>query len=114
MRTRLHKSLVAAMMVAACLEAQAQGPPPAPVKPDDVVGHVERTTQWYQQISSVEQIADVGDLVSRDRLHDSALGALQLVFDYARAQAALLRAGSGNQTAPAAEGETTSNIDQLD
>src|SRR5262249_43692548 len=56
----------------------------------------------------------VGDLVSRDRLHDSAIGALQLAFDYARAQAVLLRAGDGNQTAPPAEGETASNIDQLD
>lgn len=101
------------VLLVASLEAQTPGPPPAPVKPTDVVSHVERTMEWYQQTSSVEQIGDVGDLMSRDRLHDSALGALQLAFDYARAQAALLRAGS-NQTAPPAEGETPSNIDELD
>jgi small-conductance mechanosensitive channel len=102
------------MVLTVCLEAQSERTPPPPVKPADVLDHLQRTVQWYQQISAIEQVADVGDVVSRGRLHESAIAALQLAFDYARAQAALLRTNAANQTAASGESEAASNIDQLD
>lgn len=112
------RSLVIAGTLASALAAVALAQAPAPAAPppptaDDVLGHVELTIGWYQQVTTAEQSGDLaGDLVSRGRLQQTAVEALQLGFEYARAQAALLRASQTAAPEPPA-GRSTSNIEQL-
>jgi small-conductance mechanosensitive channel len=55
---------------------------------EDIINHLERTIAWYRHLQTVEQAS--GDVLERQRVQQSSLKALQLAFDFARAEAALL------------------------
>ncbi|HEX5475016.1 MAG TPA: mechanosensitive ion channel family protein [Vicinamibacterales bacterium] len=80
----------------------------------DVIGHLDQTIQWYQAVDSAAQQPDLTtDASSRGRAHQSAVSALQLAFDFARAEATLV---PGQQPAPAAPptAGSASNLTQLE
>jgi small-conductance mechanosensitive channel len=67
----------------------------------DILHHLEQTIAWYRQVTAAEQIPAVAsDVLLHDNTVQTATDALQLAFDYARAQAALL-GDSGDETGPA-------------
>jgi small-conductance mechanosensitive channel len=87
--------------------APSASPVSTPVQPTDIVQHLERTLSWYRRVSAIEQQPEItSDLASRDRLHTAAIKALQLAFDFARAESVLLRRRPGGP--PAAQEPETS------
>lgn len=71
--------------------SQASSQPTA-TQPADVIAHVERTIAWYRRINAIEQQPDIsGDTTSRNLIHQSAVKAVELAFEFARAEALLLR-----------------------
>lgn len=82
--------------------AQVSPPPAGAVAGKDVLAHVRETILWYRHMSAVEQSAGgSGDVLVRESLRRKGIQAVQLAFDFARAETALLNA----KPAPA-EGET--------
>jgi small-conductance mechanosensitive channel len=70
----------------------------------DVLKHLEQTISWYRHISAAEQMPAVaGDVLLHDSTVQTATQALQLAFDYAHAEAALL-GSAGDQSGPAQSG----------
>ncbi len=69
--------------------------PPPPLKPDQVVGLVRQTIDWYRTTQSLESLPEFSqNVVARDNLERSALAAVQRAFRFGRAAAALLASGS--------------------
>ncbi|MEO8660986.1 MAG: mechanosensitive ion channel domain-containing protein [Bryobacteraceae bacterium] len=78
--------------------------PTTPVQPGEIVAHLARTIAWYRRVAAVEQSTQVtGDVLARDNAQRTAVRALQLSFDFARAAAPLAGADkpAGNTAAPA-------------
>ncbi|HKE24018.1 MAG TPA: mechanosensitive ion channel domain-containing protein [Bryobacteraceae bacterium] len=62
----------------------------------DVIHHLEQTINWYRHVTAAEQMPVVSsDVLLHDSTVQGATEALQLAFDYAHAQAALLSGGEG-------------------
>jgi len=77
--------------------ATSPGPslPPLPLNRDQVLAHVRQTLDWYRETQSLEQVPQLSaDVVERDRLQQTALAVVRLGFDFGRAAAAQLAAGS--------------------
>jgi small-conductance mechanosensitive channel len=100
---------------------RATGTSALPITSQQVLSHVTRTVDWYRGLGSVEQLAGTPqDLLTRDRLHDEAVTAVRLAFEFGRACALILGASaspaagdtSGN-AAPAAGG-FAGQLDQID
>jgi small-conductance mechanosensitive channel len=90
--------LAAELTLNTAAAGQSAPPAPAPVRSSDIVSHLERTLAWYRRVSAVDQQPEItSDLASRDRVHQAALKALQLAFDFARAEAALFRRQPGGR-----------------
>ncbi len=69
---------------------------PATIEPKDVVAHLERTIQWYRHLSQIDSPpGDAGDALLRDNLRRRALRSVQLAFEFARAEVALLNTKPG-------------------
>jgi small-conductance mechanosensitive channel len=84
--------------------ASAAPTPTTPVQPGEIVAHLARTIAWYRHVTAVEQSTQVtGDVLARDNAQRTALRALQLSFDFARAAAPLVSTDkpSGSTSAPA-------------
>lgn len=106
MNRRLNRSPAAiryalfggALLMCALVEAQPS-PAPQPLQSAQIVDHLEHTIAWFRRVQTLEQQADLSsDPVSRQRLHQSSLAALQLAFDFARATVPLVKP---EPTAPA-------------
>lgn len=76
----------------------------AQIRSEDILDHLEKTISWYRHLQSAEQSSS--DILVRQNLHEASLKALQLGFDFARAEASL---ASGAQ--PAAQ-QTAGNLQQ--
>jgi len=86
---------------AVSLIAAAQSSPPTSAA--DVIAHLEQTMAWYRHVAAAQDSAGgSSDVLSRDSTREASTKALQLAFDYARAEAALLdsTAASANPAAP--------------
>jgi small-conductance mechanosensitive channel len=74
---------------------------PSSIRSQDVIAHLEQAISWYRDLSLVEPSA--GDVLARDNLHQTSLKALQLAFQFARAESALIAAEKNPQN-PAPSG----------
>lgn len=96
MRTRplaLLLLLLSASLTGAPKKVNRTDPPPATVRPDDVIAHLEESIAWYRAVQAAEQLTGVPtDLVVREATLQRSLLSLQLAFDFARAEAAFLAA----------------------
>jgi small-conductance mechanosensitive channel len=110
---------VAVLMGATAAWAQATAPSagagspadtPQPVLPltsDQVAAHLGETVDWYHHLSAVEQLPLAAtDTATRDKLHQQALTAVELAFDFARACAVLLDAQSRSEAQPRPEAQS--------
>jgi len=71
------------------------------IRSQDVIAHLKQVVSWYRDLDSVEPSA--GDVVVRDNLHQASLKALQLAFQFARAEGARIGAEQNpQQPAPSA------------
>jgi hypothetical protein len=71
------------------------------IRSQDVIAHLKEVVSWYRDLSSVEPSA--GDVLIRDNLHQVSLKALQLAFQFARAEGARIGAEQNpQQPAPSA------------
>jgi len=99
---------------AAASQAASPNPPPdaapvptIPLTPDQVLDHVKDTIAWYRDLQPAETLQMGPDvIVGRDRLHQQAITAVRLGFDFGRAAARLLakntpaaEQGKGGETA---------------
>lgn len=95
--------------------------PPLPLGASKVLGHIRQTLDWYRETQSLEQVPQLSeDVVSRDRLRETAVTVTRLAFDFGRAAAALLPeeapqpasrtvSSPGKGTPPAAAGSGASS-----
>ncbi len=85
--------LLCASLTGAPKKTARTDPPPAKVRPEDVIAHLEESIAWYRGVVAAEQLTGIpSDLVVRDATLQRSLQALQLAFDFARAEAAFLAA----------------------
>jgi small-conductance mechanosensitive channel len=85
-------------------------PAPPPANAADVIAHLEQTIAWYRHIGAQQDSSESSDVLLRDSTRQAATQALQLAFDFARAEAALVSgAGSPN---PSASGGGSGNLQQ--
>ncbi|HZO20879.1 MAG TPA: hypothetical protein VFB37_00155, partial [Steroidobacteraceae bacterium] len=88
-------------------------PSALPVPPEQVVSHASQTVDWYRHIVSLEQLpTDPEDVITRDRLYQTALTTVELAFDFGRAAAVLAAAPtsqgqSGASGSKAGSGQNT-------
>jgi small-conductance mechanosensitive channel len=78
--------------------------PPLPLNPDQVLGHIRHTLDWYHESQSLVELPQPSsDVVERNRLQETALAVLGLAFRFGRAAATQLAvAGTGSASgAPA-------------
>ena len=93
--------LIAAVELTTTWAAGQSPASPSPLQSAQIVSHLERTIAWFRRVQTLEQQADhADDVVSRDRVHQTSLSALQLAFDFGRAAAAIVKTGP-NAPAPA-------------
>src|SRR5690349_12576688 len=69
----------------------------APVRPADIVSHLEETVGWYHFVTLVGDTTAT-DVLQRDTIRQQALNAVRLGFQFARVEAGLL----ARQPAPGA------------
>ena len=87
-------------------------PPPTSIRAADILSHLGETIAWYRHIDSGLELSGVPtDILIRQRIHQTSLRALQLAFDFARAEASLLAASGGTGAVPANAGATTRNME---
>jgi small-conductance mechanosensitive channel len=73
-----------------CFSQTPEAPANAP-RPADVLNFLQRTVDWYRRMDTVADSAVIpADILLRENIRQSALKTVQLGFDYARAQAALI------------------------
>jgi small-conductance mechanosensitive channel len=73
-----------------------------------VIAHLEQTIAWYRHISTQQDTSN--DVLLRDSTRQASIQALQLAFDFAHAEAALIStSGSPNSSA---SGSVSSNLQQ--
>src|SRR5581483_9814955 len=84
------------------------------VTSSDVIAHLEQVIRWRQQVNSVEQAtAPQGGELLHDSAWDNSTTAVQKAFDYARAEAALLRrVRNQDEGAPAEAPEAGNRLQQ--
>ncbi len=70
------------VLIAAIAAAQTQ------TKSDDILDHLQQTIGWYRHLQTIEQAT--GDILIRQSIHQASLKALQLSFDFARAETSLV------------------------
>ncbi len=58
------------------------------IKAEDVTDHLQQTISWYRHLETIEQASP--DVLIRQSVHQTSLKALQLAFDWARAEAGLI------------------------
>jgi len=95
--------LIAAAIVGSLSPVPARGasPPATSIQASDVVAHLEQTIGWYRRISTDEPSTGVpGDILFREATQQNSTKALQLAFDFARAEAAILGSNPGNSSQP--------------
>ncbi len=89
----------------------------APVGARSVLAYLEQSIAWYRNIGDLEQTTGTGnDVLLWDSTHQSSLRALQLAFDFARADAALRTAGQQSAAGTdqsAVSGSAGRNIQQV-
>jgi hypothetical protein len=68
------------------------------LRPADVITHLEQVMNWYRDLNLSEPLT--GDLLVRDELHQASLTVLQLAFQFARAEGALIAAEQIRITRP--------------
>ncbi len=87
---------VAESAAAAATPAQPVAPRPVlPLTSDQIAGHMGETVDWFHHLAAMEQLQiAAADSASRDKLHQEALTAVELAFDFGKACAALLDAQS--------------------
>jgi small-conductance mechanosensitive channel len=92
----------------------AAAPSSPPTNAADVVTHLEQTITWYRHVTAAQESAsESSDVLLRDSTHQASTKALQLAFDYARAEAALVSGGAESPNAPATgPGAGSSNLQQ--
>jgi small-conductance mechanosensitive channel len=106
--------LAGAVLTSALASGQPAAAPPPP-QSAQIVTHLERTIAWFRRVQALEQQADLAnDVVSRDRVHQSSLSALQLAFDFAHAAIALVKPDKPDSNAAAltADGSSAGRFDQ--
>ncbi len=63
----------------------------SPTSAADLIAHLEQTIAWYRHaIAAQDSAGGSSDVLLRDSTHEASIKALQLAFDYARAEADLL------------------------
>ena len=82
--------------------------PPASIRAEDILDHLEQTIAWYRHMQSIEQATN--DVLVRQNVRQASLKALQLAFDFARAEVALV--ASDAQTSPNPANSGSSNLQQ--
>lgn len=93
--------------------ASTPAPPPltitpltAALKPADVIAHLEKAIAWYRHVDTAAQSAGGSiDILLRDSAHEDALHALQLAFQFARADAAFRASLRQAQSATGSQAE---------
>ncbi|MGD1093622.1 MAG: mechanosensitive ion channel family protein, partial [Bryobacteraceae bacterium] len=79
---------------------------PQSVRSEDVLTLIEQTVGWYRHINASQSSTGVpGDLLFRNSARQTSIKAVQLTFDWARAEAALL-ASNGSATNSGGEGQS--------
>jgi hypothetical protein len=72
---------------------------PTSIRPQDLLAHLEQVVSWYRHVNSDPS---TGNVLIHDSLHQASLKALELAFQFARAEAALI--GESATPTPAAQG----------
>jgi small-conductance mechanosensitive channel len=86
-----------------------------PLTSDQVAAHLGESVDWFHHLAATEQLqVAAADPSDRDKLHQQALTAVQLAFQFAKACAALLDAQSRQEAAqgaatPASKGAAPSS-----
>jgi small-conductance mechanosensitive channel len=86
-----------------------------PLTSDQVAAHLGETADWFHHLAPIEQLqVAADDSVARDRLHQQALTAARLAFDFGKACVVLLNeqarraeSAAGESTSSAAGGKST-------
>jgi hypothetical protein len=69
----------------------AAAPSSSPTSAGDVIAHLELTISWYRHVMAEQDSASgPSDVLLRDSTHQASTTALQLAFDFARAETALV------------------------
>ncbi len=89
------------LFVLFALAPLARAAPPDSFRSHDLVAHLEQVIAWYHDLNSIEPSA--ADVLMRDNLHQTSLKALQLAFQFAWAEDALIDAEE-NRRNPAPSG----------
>jgi small-conductance mechanosensitive channel len=121
-------AVAAVVAVSGAVLAEPSSAPSAlafPLTADQVLDHVKDTVGWYRDLQPVETLQmDADVIVGRDRLHQQAITAVRLGFDFGRAAATLLAKNApapeqgkgGDQTAQSSDnnnpGGFSSQLDQ--
>jgi small-conductance mechanosensitive channel len=93
-----------AILFPAALLLSAAAPPPAtaPLRPADVLAHIQASINWYRLISSAEQTPPLAsDVLLRDSTHAAAVKAVQLAFQFGQASATFLDTPGSAAAGPA-------------
>ena len=79
-----------------------------------VLDHLEETIAWYQHVNALGiPTGSSSDLLLRDNTHQFALRALQLSFDFAKADAALRAVAREEADANGESGSESHNVEQV-
>ena len=74
----------------------------SPTSAVDVIAHLEQTMAWYRHVTAAQDSAGwSSDVLWRDSTRDASTKALQLAFDYGRAEAAMLNNATASANSPA-------------
>jgi small-conductance mechanosensitive channel len=81
---------IALLAIAAAAVLSQTTPSAPPIQADDVLDHLKQTVAWYRRVVSLEQIPYfANDPLLKQDVHNAAVKALQLAFDFGRAAAAI-------------------------
>lgn len=98
-------ALVGLLWAALGLAQQPAAPAPAslPISPEQVLSHASRTVEWYRRVVALQQVpVDPDDVVTRERLYQTALTTVKLAFEFGRAAAVLAATNAGQSARPGA------------
>ncbi len=85
-----HPPIVRRFLALALITTLAAAP-----KAEDIIDHLEQSISWYRHLQAVDQAS--GDVLVRQSIHQASLKALQLAFDFARAESGLVVADQPQQ-----------------
>jgi small-conductance mechanosensitive channel len=93
---------IAARFALLVLAVAATAQAPSSIRAEDITDYLEKSISWYRNIQTVEQ--NSSDVLLRQTVHQTSLKALDLAFDFARAEAGLIaprtQAENANSAAP--------------